>query len=211
MDGENVEIGSLSDATIAIIEFMGIVTGPIRRGDGIAPAVALVDPKFSHNVGAAVRAASCYGVRQVQFSGDRVPLDGAKRQRLPREERMRGYKEVEVRQGDQFFDAFEDAVPVAVEMRRNAESLIDFVHPEYALYVFGPEDGSLGRATLAQCHRFLVIPTRRCANLSATVYTVLYDRHAKRVQEGLELPYSTTGDFDGPDHMADAVGVTWGG
>jgi hypothetical protein len=77
-----------------------------------------------------------------------VPLDGAKRQRLPREERMRGYKEVEVRQWDQFFDAFEDAVPVAVEMRRNAESLIDFVHPEYALYVFGPEDGSLGRATL---------------------------------------------------------------
>ena len=49
---------------------MGIVIGPIRRGDGIAPAVALVDPKFPHNVGAAVRAASCYGVRQVWFSGD---------------------------------------------------------------------------------------------------------------------------------------------
>jgi hypothetical protein len=87
------EIGSLSEVTIGIIEFMGIVTGPIRRGDGIAPAVALVDPKFPHNVGAAVRAASCYGVRQVWFSGDRVRLDGARRQRLPREERMRGYKE----------------------------------------------------------------------------------------------------------------------
>ena len=134
------EIGSLSNLTIGIIEFMGIVTGPIRRGDGIAPAVALVDPKFPHNVGAAVRAASCYGVRQVWFSGDRVRLDGAKGQRLPREERMRGYKEVEVRHADQFFDAFEDAVPVAVELRRNAESLIDFVHPEHALYVFGPED-----------------------------------------------------------------------
>ena len=47
------------------------------------------DPKFPHNVGAAVRAASCYGVRQVWFSGDRERLDGAKRQRLPREERMR--------------------------------------------------------------------------------------------------------------------------
>ena len=66
------------------MEFVGIVIGPIRRGDGIAPAVALVDPKFPHNVGAAVRAASCYGVRQVWFSGDRVRLDGAKRQRLPR-------------------------------------------------------------------------------------------------------------------------------
>lgn len=144
---------------------MGIVTGPVRRGDGIAPAVALVDPKFPHNVGAAVQAASCYGVRQVWFSGDRVRLDWAKRQRLPREERMRGYKEVEVRHADQFFDAFEDAVPVAVELRRNAESLIDFVHPEHSLYVFGPEDGSLGRATLAQCHRFLVIPARHCGNL----------------------------------------------
>jgi tRNA(Leu) C34 or U34 (ribose-2'-O)-methylase TrmL len=100
---------------------------------------------------------------------------------------------------------------VAVELRRNAESLIDFVHPEHALYLFGPEDGSLGRATLAQCHRFLVIPTRHCANLSAAVYTVLYDRHAKRVHDGLELPHSTAGDFDEPDHMADAVGVTWGG
>ena len=148
MHGEDAKIGSLSDATIGIIEFMGIVTRPIRRGDGIAPAVALVDPKFPHNVGAAVRAASCYGVRPVWFSGDRVRLDRAKRQRLPREERMRGYKEVEVRHADQFFDAFEDAVPVAVELQRNAESLIDFVHPEHSLYVFGPEDGSLGRATL---------------------------------------------------------------
>ena len=112
---------------------MGIVTGPIRRGDGIAPAVALVDPKFSHNVGAAVRAASCYGVRQVWFSGDRVRLDGAKRQRLPREERMRGYKDVEVRHADQFFDAFEEAVPVAVELRpcQLLESVAGSLYPVY--------------------------------------------------------------------------------
>ena len=40
---------------------------------------------------------------------------------------------------------------------------------------------------------------------------MLYDRHAKRVHDGLELPHSTAGDFDEPDHMADAVGVSWGG
>jgi len=40
---------------------------------------------------------------------------------------------------------------------------------------------------------------------------VLYDRHAKRVHDGLELPHSTAGDFDEPDHMAGAVGVAWGG
>jgi tRNA(Leu) C34 or U34 (ribose-2'-O)-methylase TrmL len=190
---------------------MGIVTEPVRRGDGMTPAIALVDPKFPHNVGAAVRAASCYGVRQVWFTGDRVRLDGAKRQRLPREERMRGYQNVQIRHADLFFEAFSDAVPVAVELRRHAESLIDFDHPDSALYVFGPEDGSLGRAVLARCHRFLVIPTRHCVNLSAAVYTVLYDRHAKRVRAGLEAGNSVSGGFDEPDHMADAVGLTWAG
>jgi hypothetical protein len=44
---------------------------------------------------------------------------------------------------------------------------------------------------------------------SAAVYTVLYDRHAKRVRAGLEEANSVSGTFDEPDHMADAVGVTW--
>jgi tRNA(Leu) C34 or U34 (ribose-2'-O)-methylase TrmL len=181
-------------------------------GEGVAPAIGLVDPKFPHNVGAAVRAASCYGIRQVWFSGERVRLDASKGYRLPREERMRGYKDVVLRKDDRFFDAFASATPVAVELRANAESLIEFEHPDDALYVFGPEDGSLDRAVLARCHRFVVIPTRHCANLASAVYTVLYDRHAKRVQAGLEERNATayTSDFDEPDHMADAVGVTWG-
>ena len=188
---------------------MGIQSGPVRRGDGHPPAIVLVDPKFPHNVGAAVRAASCYGVGQVWFTGDRVHLVGERRFRLPREERMRGYQDVELRHSDQPFDAFDRAaVPIAVELRRNAESLIAFDHPDRAVYVFGPEDGSLDRAVLGLCHRFVVIPTRHCTNLSAAVYTVLYDRHAKRVAQGLETPHSVQGrGFDEPDHLADAVGV----
>jgi tRNA(Leu) C34 or U34 (ribose-2'-O)-methylase TrmL len=191
-----------------------IARGPVSRGDGVTPAVALVDPKFPHNVGAAVRAASCYGVRQVWFSGDRVQLLGARGYRLPREERMRGYQEVEVRQSDGFFDAFErDVVPVAVEVRAGSESLIDFDHPERALYVFGAEDGSLGRAVLRHCHRFVIIPTRHCTNLSAAVYTMLYDRHAKRVRAGLEEPHRIAeprGSVAEADSMMDEVGLTWG-
>ena len=188
---------------------MAITVGPVRRGDGRAPAVVLVDPKFPHNVGAAVRAASCYGVGQVWFTGDRVQLIGERRYRLPREERMRGYQEVELRHSDEPFEAFgRGTVPVAVELRKGAESLITFDHPENAVYVFGPEDGSLDRATLGLCHRFVVIPTRHCTNLSAAVYTVLYDRHAKRVAAGLETPHTVVGrGFDEPDHMAGAVGV----
>jgi tRNA(Leu) C34 or U34 (ribose-2'-O)-methylase TrmL len=74
--------------------------------------------------------------------------------------------------------------PVAVEVRDGAERLDTFVHPEHAVYVFGPEDGTLGRGTLSACHRFLRIPTavRTPLNLAAAVNIVLYDRHVKTMQ-----------------------------
>lgn len=155
---------------------------------GVAPSIGLVNPKFPHNVGKAVRAASCFGIKQVWFSGDRVSLKPqGKKYRLPREERMRGYKEVELRHCDTFFDRFDkDVVPVAVELRPQAENLMLFEHPEKPLYVFGPEDGGLSRVQLSHCHRFVVIPTRHCTNLGAAIYLVLYDRMLKRCMAGID-------------------------
>jgi tRNA(Leu) C34 or U34 (ribose-2'-O)-methylase TrmL len=123
---------------------------------------------------------------------------------------------VQLRQSDAFFDAFgPGTVPVAVEVRPGSESLIDFEHPDEALYVFGAEDGSLSRAVLRHCHRFVIIPTRHCTNLAAAVYTVLYDRHAKRVRAGQEPPHNLAesrggAGFSETDSMMDEVGVTWG-
>ena len=149
---------------------------------GEVPSVALWNPKYPHNVGAALRASSCFGFKQLWFTGDRVSLDPENGERLPREERMKGYKDVELIQYDYVFDQFpSDVVPVAVELRPNSESLQHFVHPERALYVFGPEDGSIPQVALRHCHRFVVIPTRHCVNLAAAVYLVMYDR---RVKEG---------------------------
>ena len=151
---------------------------------GVTPAIGLIDPKFPHNVGASVRAASCFGVNQVWFSGRRVNLRGGKGNRLPREERMRGFREVQLRQNDRFFDEFPDASPVAVELQPGAELLPEFDHPDRALYVFGPEDGHIPKDVRAKCHRFVVIPTRHCVNLAAAVYLILYDRLIKRLHRG---------------------------
>ncbi len=151
---------------------------------GRTPALALVNPMLGHNVGSAVRAASNFGAKQVWWTGNRVTLDQAKGERLPREERMKGYKDVELIQFDSFFDQFPpDVVPVAVERRPNSESLVDFIHPEKALYVFGPEDGNLERVHLQHCHRFVVIPTSHCTNLAAAAYIVLYDRMVKEIRK----------------------------
>lgn len=157
------------------------IVGKNKQKEGEVPAIALVNPKYPANVGKAIRTASCFGIKQVWFTGNRVSLVADKKYRLPREERMKGYKEVELRQHDYFFNEYDrgKVTPVAVEVRNNSELLPDFIHPENALYVFGPEDGSLTSVHLQHCHRFLVIPSKHCLNLAMAVSIVLYDRMAK--------------------------------
>jgi tRNA(Leu) C34 or U34 (ribose-2'-O)-methylase TrmL len=155
---------------------------------GRPPAVALIDPMYPHNVGAALRACSCWGIGQLWWTGRRVTLDVPRGERLPREERMKGYRSVALAHDDRLFDRFPTAsvTAVAVELRPAAESLVGFEHPEDALYVFGPEDGSLPKPVRLLCHRFVVIPTHHCLNLAAAVNVVLYDRRLKRHLAGRE-------------------------
>jgi tRNA(Leu) C34 or U34 (ribose-2'-O)-methylase TrmL len=157
-----------------------LVIGKHAPPAGQAPAIVLLNPKYSHNVAAVLRTASCYGVRQVWFTGDRVRLDMEARKRIPREERMRGYAEVDLYCFERPLEQFpRGCVPIAVEVRAESEPLTHFVHPENAVYIFGPEDGSIHQTILSLCHRFVRIPTRHCLNLATAAATVLYDRCAK--------------------------------
>lgn len=142
-------------------------------------AVLLMDPKYPRNVGAAVRSCAAYGVRDLRYTGERLDRSLSELTRLPREERMRGYRSVRWKRSQRPFDEFPALAPVAVEVRPNSEMLPEFEHPENALYVFGPEDGSIDAAALRHCHRFVAIPTLHCLNLGVAVATVLYDRQAK--------------------------------
>ena len=73
-----------------------------------------------------------------------------------------------------------DCVPIAVDLVPRAQNLITFIHPERAYYIFGPEDGTLGKDILSWCKYTLFIPTNKCMNLAAAVHVVLYDRFAKK-------------------------------
>jgi len=144
------------------------------------PAIVLFNPKYPHNVGATIRAASNFDVKLVIFTGDRVSLEPPKdktKYRLPREERMRGYKDVVVINDEYPFNRFScEITPVAVELRPNSEVLGKFLHPKNAVYVFGPEDGSIPQIYLKHCYRFVKIPSKHCLNLAAAVNVILYDR-----------------------------------
>ena len=178
-----------------------LIYGKNAKQLGQCPAIILTNPKYAANVGAAVRAASCFGAKQVWWTGNRVKLDDG--QRLPREERLKGYRDVEMRQFDYPFEHFkgEGIVPVAIELVDNAEWLFSFEHPKNAVYVFGPEDGSIEQVYRRHCHRFVKIPMRHCANLAAAVYLVLYDRAFKHYWMTDEIP--TLDEHRGPIYNDD--------
>jgi len=159
----------------------------------MSAAVLLINPKFPHNVGAALRAAACFDAGHLCWTGDRVPApekwpEGA---RLPREERIKAYKKVQMWREPHYIDAMAHLVeggftPVAVEVRDNSEDLRDFIHTEKAVYIFGPEDGNVPKGALHSCHRFVRIPTEGCLNLAAAVNIVLYDRLLKEAYPLIE-------------------------
>lgn len=155
------------------------------------PRILLINPKYAHNVGAAVRAASVFGAQSVWWTGDRVNDDIDRR--LPREERLRDYRaRVDFVNVERPFDLLNRyagvgydgglVVPVCVEYDDTAEPLDSFEHPERAAYVFGPEDGSVPKWARRHCHRFVTIPSDGCLNLAAAINVVLYDRVAKARQ-----------------------------
>jgi tRNA(Leu) C34 or U34 (ribose-2'-O)-methylase TrmL len=157
---------------------------------GEAPAVIMINPKNAYNVGGAQRACSCWDIHQLWWTGNLVKLEldsgtssGASKKsnkkRLPREERMKGYMDVTLHQYDYPFDQFEGVTTVAIELVPGAEPLPTFEHPRNAVYVFGPEDGSIDAMSRKHCHRFVSIPSYHCTNLSMAVGLVLYDRFIK--------------------------------
>ena len=163
---------------------------------GRTPAVVLIDPKYPHNVSGVYRAAAAFGVEQVWYTGGRAQAGWESEGRLPREERLSRYAHVDLVKGTgRFLRAFpREAVVVAVEVHPTAEVLAHFEHPENAVYVFGPEDGSLPKGIRTVCHRFVIIPSDVPLNLYSAVTSVLVHRRVTRQLAGLEPirdPYAT--------------------
>lgn len=143
--------------------------------DDTAVVIGLIDPKSPTNVGAVLRAAGCYQAGAVCYTGlrydkaakfhtdtknvsSRIPLIAV--------EDFSGFK----REGRKL---------VCVDLVEGATALPLFEHPQKAIYVFGPEDGSVNQALVDQADEVVYVPTIGCMNLAASVNVLLYDRLAK--------------------------------
>jgi tRNA(Leu) C34 or U34 (ribose-2'-O)-methylase TrmL len=158
----------------------------LKRSDSRSPrgfaAIGLDNPKHGVNVGAALRAAGCYGASLVVVGGrvqrfGRRPTDTSK-----------AWRRIPLQRADNLRDAIPyGCVPVAVDLIEGAESLVDYRHPERAFYVFGAEDNTLGDRILSWCRDVVYVPTTACMNLAATVNVILYDRAAKALRLAREI------------------------
>lgn len=138
-------------------------------------AVGLIQPKSSINVGSALRAAHCLHASLVLTVGRRYGAACTDTMKAHRHMPFQRFSSMET-----FWEAVPyDCVPVAVELVPDAISLTDYVHPQRALYLFGPEDGSIPDRIIERCRDVVQIPTLGCLNLAATVNVVLYDRLLK--------------------------------
>lgn len=140
-------------------------------------AVGLFQPKTPANVGSVLRAAHCYGAALVAKTGQRYSHATT--------DTMKAFRHLPLLQVEDLFDVVpHDCVPVAVDLLEGARDLTTYTHPERAFYIFGPEDGTLGKAITDRCRDKVFVPTAFCMNLAATVNVVLYDRHAKTTRGG---------------------------
>ncbi len=136
--------------------------------------VALTRPKAPANVGTAMRAAANFGAEGLLLEGVRFPVT-----HLPTDvDKMWRHTPVTMVE-DAIDSAPVGVVPVAIEITEGARPLPTFCHPERAMYIFGPEDGSIRVSTLERCPLTISIPSLRCLNLGTCVAVVLYDRMAK--------------------------------
>ena len=151
--------------------------------------IGLVNPKGPSNVGTVMRAAGCFNANEVLYTGTRYAR-AAQYETKTNTDTHKARHNIPLTQVDSLLNAKkEGAKIVCIELCLGATSLTEFVHPEQALYIFGPEDGSISQSIVDQADHVVYIPTKDCLNLAATVNVVLYDRLAKSsvIDKGDEL------------------------
>ena len=137
--------------------------------------VALINPKSPDNVGSVLRACGCFGANQVLYTGSRYHF--AKQYRTDTQNR---HTEIQTQKVDELLDVMaKEPRSIVIELVENATPLPEFQHPDNALYIFGPEDGSVPQDIIDAATDVVYIPTDGCLNLAATANVVLYDRLVK--------------------------------
>ncbi|MEH6596990.1 MAG: RNA methyltransferase [Colwellia polaris] len=137
--------------------------------------IGLTDPKSPSNVGAVMRAAGCYQANEVRYTGVRYA-----RAAKFHTDTKDAFRKIPLNAVESLItDLPEEQRVICVDLVEGAIPLPEFEHPENALYIFGPEDGTIAQNVIDAADAVVYVPTIGCMNLAASVNVLLYDRLAK--------------------------------
>lgn len=72
-----------------------------------------------------------------------------------------------------------DCMLIGVEINERSRNITGYCHFERAIYLLGPEDGSLSPRLVDKCHSIVEIPSKQCLNVATAGSIIMYDRIAK--------------------------------
>lgn len=147
----------------------------ISKNNTARSAIALSNPKSPANLGAILRAAGCFGIDSILYTGTRIEYA----QKF-HTDTHNARESINLSRVDELTALKQLNLPiVCIELTENAIPLTDFSHPEEAIYLFGPEDGTVSQEAIDMADHVVYVPTYQCLNLAATVNITLYDRMQK--------------------------------
>ncbi len=153
-------------------------------------SIALTNPKSPTNVGAVMRAAGCYQADQVLYTGRRYEQAAKYNKDTLKTDTKNAQGKIPLLAVEDFInikDLLENipatAKIICVDLVEGATPLPHFIHPRDAVYIFGPEDGTIKQQVIDCADDVVYVPTVGCMNLAASVNVLLYDRLAKSVTE----------------------------
>ncbi len=148
--------------------------------------IALTNPKSPTNVGAVMRAAGCYQVDQVLYTGRRYEQAAKYNKGALKTDTKNAQGKIPLLGVEDFInikDLLENISSttkiICVDLVEGATPLPHFIHPPQAVYIFGPEDGTIKQQVIDCADEVVYVPTIGCMNLAASVNVLLYDRLAK--------------------------------
>ena len=157
-------------------------------------AIALTNPKSPINVGAVMRAAGCYQVDQVFYTGRRYEQAAKYNKDTLKTDTKNAQGKIPLIAVTDFnsTEGLLESIPadakiICVDLVEGAIPLPHFIHPEKAVYIFGPEDGTIKQDVIDKADEVVFVPTIGCMNLAASVNVLLYDRLSKALPQYIDL------------------------
>lgn len=145
----------------------------MKNPDNGYVGIGIYNVKRTHNFGALIRTARVFGANFVFSVGSRNPREGSS---IGSELTLPLFH-------FETLAAFVASIPVnarlvCVELTPGAQDIRSYQHPPRAVYLLGPEDGTLP-SDLMRAHDTLILPGAYPLNVAMAGTVVLYDRALK--------------------------------